>query len=135
VNLHNIVRGAISAVNPDILGTWRESTGYTTSAAGRPTPTYTDHTAVRMQVQALTGKDLMHEAFMSMQGVKRSVYAQGNIQGVVRPDGTGGDILQFPQNRGGTVRNWLVVCVLETWTPDAGGWCKVGVVLQPEAVV
>lgn len=131
MNLHSIVRPAINAVNPDILGTWRENTGYTETADGRPVPTYTDHPSVRMQVQALSGKDLKHESFVSMQGVKRSVYALGNIQGVVRPDGTGGDRLVFPADRGGTPREWLVVAVLETWTPDSAGWCKVGVVLQP----
>jgi hypothetical protein len=132
MNLHNIVRGAINAVNPDIVGLWRESTGYTQDATGRPIPAYVDHPGVAMQVQALTGKDLMHEAFQSMQGVKRSVYVQGNVQGVVRPDGTGGDLLVFPQDRGGPNRTWLVVVVLETWTPDSAGWCKVGVVLQPD---
>lgn len=134
MNLHNIVRGAINAVNPDIVGRWLESTaGFTQTPDGRPIPAYTDHAGVVMQVQALTGRDLMHVNFMSMQGVKRSVYVQGNVQGVVRPDGTGGDLLVFPQDIGGAPRVWLVVAVLETWTPDAAGWCKVGVVLQPDA--
>lgn len=131
MNLHSIVRTAINAVNPDIVGRWLESTGSTEAADGRPVPSYTAHEAVPMQVQAMTGKDLMHENFMAMQGVKRSVYVRGNVQGVVRPDGTGGDLLVFPQDRGGAVRVWLVVAVLETWTPDTAGWCKVGVVLQP----
>lgn len=134
MNLHGIVRKAINTVNPDITGVWRESTGFTQNAVGRPIPAYTDHT-IQMQVQALTGKDLMHPAFVSQQGVKRSVYAFGNIQGVVRPDGTGGDLLVFPQDRGGVNRTWLVVAVLESWTPDSAGWCKVGVVLQPDVTV
>jgi hypothetical protein len=135
MNLHSIVRGAINTVNPDIVGVWRESIGIETDpTTGRPIPAYTDHPGVRMQVQALTGKDLKHEAFNAMQGVKRAVYVDGNVQGVVRPDGTGGDILVFPMTRGGPKRAWLVVVVLETWTPDSTGWCKVGVVLQPDAV-
>lgn len=133
MNLHSIVRGAINTVNPDIVGRWLESTGSTETADGRPVPTYTDHTNTQLQVQALTGKDLMHVNFASMQGVKRSVYVLGNVQGVVRPDGTGGDLLVFPQDIGGAARVWLVVAVLETWTPDSAGWCKVGVVLQPDA--
>lgn len=131
MNLHSIVRPAINTVNPDILGTWRENIGSSETADGRPVPSYTNHANVPMQVQALSGRDLKHEAFVSMQGVKRSVYVQGNVQGVVRPDGTGGDRLIFPADIGGTPREWLVVAVLETWTPDAAGWCKVGVVLQP----
>lgn len=131
MNLHSIVRRAINTVNPDILGTWRENIGANETPDGRPVPAYTNHADVPMQVQALSGKDLKHEQFVSMQGVKRSVYVQGNVQGVVRPDGTGGDRLIFPADRGGTPREWLVVVVLETWTPDSAGWCKVGVVLQP----
>lgn len=133
MNLHSIVRPAIGTVNPDITGIWRESTGFTQTADGRPVPAYTDHASTRMQVQALTGKDLMHPNFVSQQGVKRSVYAFGNIQGAVRPDGTGGDLLLFPQERGGPNRTWLVVAVLESWSVDRGGWCKIGVVLQPDA--
>lgn len=133
MNLHSIVRPAINSVNPDISGIWQESTGFTNVPGGKPVPEYTTHAGVRMQVQALTGKDLMHTNFASMQGVKRAVYVQGNVQGVVRPDGTGGDLLLFPADRGGPRRTWLVVAVLETWTPDSAGWCKVGVILQTDA--
>jgi hypothetical protein len=134
MNLHGIVRGAINSVNPDITGTWRESTGFAPNAEYTPVPTYTDHTGVTMQVQALSGKDLRHEAFLSIQGVKRSVYLYGNVQGVERPNAKGGDLLLFAENRGGANRVWLVVAVLETWTPDTTGWCKVGVVLQPDSI-
>lgn len=133
MNLHSIVRGAINTVNPEYLGTWRQSTGYTAGADFRPVPTYADHPNTPMQVQALSGRDLVHTEFISQQGVKRTVYAFGNVTGVVRPDNTGGDLLLFPENRGGPVRVWLVTHVLETWTPDNAGWCRVGVVLQTDA--
>lgn len=129
LNLHNIVRGAIDALNPVFTIVWRRSTGYTTASDGTQTPTYAD-TTVTARVQALSGRDLKHESFLNIQGVKRSVYLYGDVQGVVRPDVKGGDILQFPEARGGSNRDWLVVVVLETWAPDAVGWCKVGVVLQ-----
>lgn len=131
INLHGAVRGAINAVNPDVLGTWRESTGSTTDAAGRVTPTYEDHTDVPMQVQALSGRDLKHTDFLSMQGVKRAVYLFGTVQGVSRPQVKGGDILRFSMGNGDRVREWLVVVELEQWNPN-GTWCKVGVVLQAE---
>jgi hypothetical protein len=130
INLHAAVRGPINAVNPDILGTWRESTGSTTDAAGRVTPAYVDH-AVPMQVQALSGRDLKHTDFLSMQGVKRAVYLFGTVQGVSRPQVKGGDLLQFPMITDGPVLVWLVVVELEQWNPN-GTWCKVGVVLQAE---
>jgi len=129
INLHGAVAGAIDALNPRFSGVWRRSTGYTTASDGTRTPTYSDAT-VLMRVQALSGKDLKHAEFLNMQGVKRVVSMFSNAQGVVRPDVKGGDILQFPEDRGGSNRDWLVVQVLETWTPDAAGWCRVGVVLQ-----
>lgn len=134
MNLHGIVRSAINTVNPDILGTWREQNGtYTTGAGGVRVPNYTDHVNVPMQVQAASGKDLQHPNMLNVQGVVRSVYLFGNVQGTVRPDAKGGDLLRFPQSRSGPLRTWLVVAVLETWTPDTVGWCKVGVALQVDA--
>ncbi len=128
-NLHGIVGGAIDALNPRFTGVWRRSTGSTTASDGTRTPSYSDST-VMMRVQALSARDLKHESFLNMEGVKRSVSMFSNAQGVVRPDAKGGDILQFPADRGGANRDWLVVAVFETWTPDAAGWCRVGVVLQ-----
>lgn len=130
MNLHGMVRAAINTVNPDIVGTWLESAAPTTATDGKRTPTFVTHVNVGMQVQALTGRDLQHEVFQNAQGVKRSVYLFGNVQGVARPNAKGGDLLLFPETRGGVPRTWLVVAVLETWTPDVTGWCKVGVVLQ-----
>ncbi len=131
MNLHGIVRGAINAVNPDITGTWRQSTGSTTGADGRQVPNYSD-TALLMQVQALSGRDLKHTDFLSMQGIKRAVYLFPMVQGVSAPQAKGGDLLQFPMETGGAIRVWLVVVELEQWNPN-GTWCKVGVVLQDEA--
>jgi hypothetical protein len=129
LNLHGIVRGAINTVNPDQTGVWRESSGSTTDAAGMTTPTYTNHANVGMQVQAASWKDLQHKDWLSMQGVKRSVYLFGTVEGINKPQAKGGDILQFPKETGGQVFNWLVTVVFEEWAP-AGTWSKVGVVMQ-----
>lgn len=96
----------------------------------RRTPTFTDHTLVAAQVQALSAGQIRHAEMLNIQGVKRGVWLYGNKQGVVRVDAKGGDILQFPETLGGTVRDWLVYDVIETWNPDATGWCHVAVVLQ-----
>jgi hypothetical protein len=129
LNLHGLVAPAIDALNPRFSGVWRRSNGYTTGTDGTQVPAYAN-TTVMMRVQALSGRDLQHEAFLNVQGVKRVVSMFSNAQGVNKPDVKGGDILQFPENRGGSNRDWLIVGVLETWTPDASGWCRVGVVLQ-----
>lgn len=130
MNLHATVRGPITSVNSDVAGEYLKSTGSTTATDGNRTPAYA-RTPVGLQVQALSGKDLQHETFQNIQGVKRSVYMFGNTQGVSRPDVKGGDLLIFAQSTGGTPQLWLVVIVLETWAPgDPQGWCKLGVVLQ-----
>jgi hypothetical protein len=126
VNLRGLVNAAIQRVNPNIAGTWVQSTGgYTTNADGSRTPT-TVSSSVQLQVQATSGKDLAHTDGLNIQGVMRTVVMYGNVQGVVRADQQGGDILQFPEVPGGAVRNWRVVSVMETWPT----WARVIVALQ-----
>lgn len=134
MNLHGLVRDAISVVNPDRAILWRVSTGSTTDASGKQTPTYAaDVTIPRAQIQSATGDNLEHAGFQNQQGVYREVYAYGSVQGVVRPEVKGGDLLVFAPVLGGSPRVWLVVHVLETWTPDVAGWCHVLVALQEGA--
>jgi len=125
MNLHSIVNSAIKRVNPDISATLKRSTGFTVETNGKQTPTYSTLTGM-IQVQATSGKDLEHMNNLNIQGVFRTVYLLGNWAGVVRTDSKGGDIMSFPQIPGGTVHNWKVINVKETW-PD---WSSVIVVLQ-----
>lgn len=130
-NLHAIVRGAITAINPDVLGQWLESSGSTLGADYRPAPAWTYHDGVALQVQMLTGKELQHPALISVQGEKRSVYMFGTVQGVNKPQAKGGDLLQFRIVDGGPLLRWLVVTELEQWNP-ASSWSKIAVVLQTD---
>jgi hypothetical protein len=132
MNLHGIVRGAINAVNPDRPIGWRVSTGSTTSTSGKQTPTYAAEVEISAQVQPSSGDDLKQIEYLNMQGTFRTVYAFGSIQGIVRPQLKGGDLLVFALD-GATPRLWKVVHVLETWTPDAAGWCSVVAALQEGA--
>lgn len=125
MNLHGIVRGAITTVNPDIPATLLCSTGYTTDSSGERTPTFDTFTG-DIQVQACSGKDIERTNFLNIQGVLRTVYDYGNWTGIVRVDEKGGDILQFPQVPGAAIQTWKVVIVKETW-PD---WCSFIVQLQ-----
>lgn len=133
MNLHGIVRGVIPSVNPDTDIVWKQSIAPAVTGAFKQVPQYATDQPVKGNVQALTGKDLRHASLQNIQGVVRGVYLFGNVQGVVRPDAKGGDLLVFPQMRGGTPQTWLVVAVLETWGVDGGGWCKVAVNLQQRA--
>lgn len=125
MKLRSIVNGAIQGINCDQQITWVQSAGYTTAPDGTRTPTQTS-TQVRANVQALSGSDLRHMDGLNVQGVMRSVYLYGDVEGIVRANGQGGDMLQFPMTPSGTVQNWLVTQVLETWPT----WCKVIVTLQ-----
>jgi hypothetical protein len=130
MNLHSIVRGAITAVNPDIEASLLRSDGFTTMPGGKQVPKFLNFTGM-IQVQGVSAKDLEHIDFLNVQGVLRAVYLRGNWAGVVRADQKGGDIMKFPQVPGAPVQDWRVVSIKETW-PD---WCSVIVNLQTSAVM
>jgi hypothetical protein len=130
MNLHGIVSPAIGTVNPQRLIPYYASAGYTQNAAFKQVPAYADAINIQAQIQALTGKDLRHEALQNIQGLFRGVYIYGNKQGVDRVEAKGGDMFWFAEVPGGTARLWKVLAVLETW-PD---WSKVAVVLQLDTV-
>lgn len=124
MNLHGMVRGAITTVNPDIAATYRRSTGNTPDGAGNQAPQYASDVPVMIQVQPLSQAQLQHIDFLGLQGVLRSVYVFGLADGVVRPIQQGGDLLTFDSGRG--LQTWLIVACDEQW-PD---WAHVTVSLQ-----
>lgn len=126
MNLHALVRGTITAINPDTIIPLKRSTGYTTGANGKQVATYADPVSGPAQIQAMSSGDLRHMNDLNITGIMRKVYLYGNWMGVVRADQTGGDILTFPQVPGAAAQDWKITNVFETW-PD---WCAVGVVLQ-----
>ncbi len=126
MQLRSLVNTALQAVNADQQITWLASTGYTKdSTTGAVTPTYSTQ-VVPGQVQPLPTDRLQQLANLNIQGVLRQVYLKGAVASAVREDGTGGDLLQFPETPGAPVRSWLVMLVDEQW-PD---FCRVTVRLQ-----
>lgn len=121
MNLHRIVSTAISAVNPRILATLRVSTGYSIGADTKQIPQYRTIENVPVQMQALSYTDLQKLSGLNIQGTRRALYVNGDVQGLNRAEIKGGDIFLCAD---GT--EWLVVQALETW-PD---WCKVCVTQQ-----
>lgn len=115
--LRRFIRGAINAVNNNIQIQWAASTGYTfdPTQAGGLVPTYAVKT-IWAQIQPVDTTKLANLEQLNIQGVLRSVYMRDAVASVVRPDGTGGDLLQFPETVGGPMRTWLVVSVPEQWT-------------------
>jgi hypothetical protein len=76
---------------------------------------------VPAQIQSLTFRDLQQIDGLNLQGNRNGIYFYGQIDGIVRPDNKGGDLITFPD---GSI--WLVAMVLEDW-PD---WCKVAATRQ-----
>lgn len=127
MNIRAINLNAITNQNPDISATIRKSTGYTINADKTRTPTYTDYHGIMIQVQGqMSAPELTLANALNIQGVKDVVYLPGNWHGIVRGDQTGGDIIQYAEEGSATVRNWLIVRILEDWK----NWTKVMVCLQ-----
>jgi hypothetical protein len=129
MNLHGLVRGVVTSVNPDVETTLLRSTGYNTAPDGGRAPTYSS-TPQLVQVQALSAPEIRHLDGLNITGVLRKVFLDGDWRGIYRPGNAGGDKFQFgsaapvPINLRGTT--WLVVQVLETW-PD---WCSLAIQQQ-----
>lgn len=128
INIRRIANRAIQCVNPNQEAIWKRFTGYEKDEYFRRTAQYQDDT-VMVNIQALSTSDLQLTDGMNLTGIKRKVCADGLIQTANRTDGLGGDILVFPETRGGTPKEWLAVQEVEPWN---GQWCSVIVVLQKE---
>lgn len=122
MDLRGIANGVITTVNPNETVTVLRSTGYTVGAGAKQVPAYAAPVVGPGQVQALDADDIKQLDGLNIQGVIRAIYLRGTLAGVIRPDGTGGDIVK----RKNETETWLVVKVLESW-PD---WTKAAIVLQ-----
>lgn len=121
MNLNNIVSQAVSAVNPFTTASYQRSNGYATNDDGKRVPLYLPAVSVQAQVQALQYQDLVQIEGLNIQGVRRKIYVNGHVEGLVRSKDRGGDLITMPD---GTV--WLVVLVAEHWP----AWTSFIVTLQ-----
>lgn len=98
MNLHGLVSGAIGAVNPHVPVSVRVSTGYEVDEdqGFRQVPAYADAQVVQGQVQSLTYDDLRQIDSLNIQGTKRAIYLYGRIDGLVRVENKGGDLITVP---------------------------------------
>lgn len=132
MNLHSIVRGAITAVNADVTATLRRSSGYAISPDGTQIPAYTDTTGIVVQVQAVSSSDIRQLDGLNIQGIRRVAYLNGSAMGIVRNLQVGGDLFVFPTGTMPEGDIWLVAHVMEQWGPGSE-WCKCALVLQAGA--
>jgi hypothetical protein len=129
VNLHNIVRGQITAVNPDGPITYIASAGNGVAAGGKMTPKWALPVLMTGQVQPISMDALQHYEFVNAQGIYRRVYVNGQQDAINRIAQLGGDLLKFPELMnvpGSPTRTWLIKAVEEQWP----NWCNVIVVMQ-----
>ena len=124
MNLHNIVGPCVAAVNPWVIGSYLASTGSTTGNDGTRTATFATPVAIAIQKQALQYRDLVQLEGLNLNGEKCAMYVSGNWEGVARPEGKGGDMINLPD---GSI--WLVVLLLENWF-STDGWAKVACTRQ-----
>jgi len=96
VNLNSIAGAAVQAIRPSVLGSVRVSTGYTTNDDFSRTPTYRDVAGVPMWVDALTYKDIIQVDGLNLNGTRRAIYINGKVDGLVRPENKGGDLITLP---------------------------------------
>lgn len=120
MDLRGLANSVTSTINPNETVTVLRSTGYTIGAGAKQVPAFAAPVTGPAQVQALDANDIKQLDGLNIQGTIRAIYLRGTLAGVVRPNQTGGDIIQ----RG--AQTWLVVKVLESW-PD---WTKAAIVLQ-----
>lgn len=71
MNLHQIVRGAITTVNPDVPGVLKVNSGFTTEPGGKRVQSYTDVDVI-VQMQSLSSTDLKQIDAINVQGILQS---------------------------------------------------------------
>lgn len=127
MNLHSLVRGAITTLHPDETVTLRQSIGQQ-NVRGRITPVYAPAQTVAAQIQSLGQNDLAQVEQTSSTKVDRKAYLYAPApamppQGIVRPLARNGDMLQRADGIW-----WLVTAMIEDFT--ASGWVCVGITQQ-----
>lgn len=126
MNLHGIVAPLIGAVNPQIALSIQVSTGSTVADDGKQTPTYAAPVTVLGQVQALQYRDIVQMDALNLQGTRRAIYINGRVDGLIRSENKGGDLITIAGGVNAGV--WLVAIVAEAW-PD---WTKALCTLQDD---
>ena len=124
MNLHSVVSGVVGAVNPQIVGTLKTSTGNVTGPSGKRVPSYDAPIDVYLQVQPLSAGDIQKLDGLNLQGTTRKIYLNGRVDGLVRPLIKGGDL--FIISDGVNIGTWLINQILEQW-PE---WAVAAVTLQ-----
>lgn len=121
MNLHDMVRGAITSVNADTPGAVYVSTG-NANVRGILTPQF-KYIPANLQVQAKAHKGVSHERGLQYTSALFTIYAYGDFKDIERPQGKGGDVCHFGES-------WYYISQVLEWWPD---WCSFEVTKQLDA--
>lgn len=122
MNLHELVRRAITAVAPDRTVYRLPSLGQTTGPDYQVLPVYGPCEAVTAQVQPVADKTPQWLVQSRQNSIWRDLYVSGLSAGLDRAEALGGDLYYFDG------AEWQVDQVLEDWRAVGGpGWTKVRV--------
>jgi hypothetical protein len=129
LNLHAMVRGAISALHPEVKATLYQSVGQIVLADGSIKSRYAPGQPISVQMQSEGAEALFHSDRVGMEEENRKFYLfsesapDRRVAGLVRALSRGGDMLQLEDGSW-----WLVEAILEDFT--LSGWASVRAVLQ-----
>jgi len=128
LNLHGIVRGAVSMVNPDEDIMLYTAAGQE-NVAGKISSKYFSPIAAKAQIQSGNNEDLKHANNIGYNGVINRFYLyasspESRPAGIVRPQGRGGDLIQCVRDGSW----WLIIAVPDDFSNV--GWASVLAALQ-----
>ena len=123
INLHDVVRGAITSVHPDIDCVLYQSTGQV-NIKGVVTPVYAEPKNVKVNFQPLDADSLKQLEARNETPVSEQAFLYSNeplpVGGIERkPICRTGDFIEKDGEY------WLITSVIEDWTQD--GWVNVAV--------
>lgn len=118
MNLHAIVRNAITTVNPDQTVILLTSDGQRQGSDYMPVALWRPAVSVPAQLQPVPDKALQWLLQTRQNTIWRDCYLYGPVTGLERATESGGDMLYFEGYE------WQVDQVLEAWNATAG-WVKI----------
>lgn len=89
-----------------------------------PSESMTSTMALFAQVQPETFRDIQQMDGLNLQGIRKTIYVNGDLNGLIRYKMKGGDLVVLPDGS-----TWLVAMELEDFNISAG-WAKCAITLQ-----
>lgn len=120
MNLHSLVRNAVTAVNPDQTVILLQSAGQTV-VNYKQIAAWAPAVEVKAQIQPTPDKAITWLYQSRQNAIWRDCYLYGEVNGLSRAKATGGDMLYFEGCE------WQVDQVLEAWS-ETCDWTKVRVI-------